>query len=333
MWRLIWLILMAGTIGFHPLISTAQQPAEETQQAAEETAQQAETDDDAIGDGAEAPSVDPIAPEIAKIQAAVAAYVDAFNSKDVDKLIALWSADGVYASQTQGEQIAGQAALRSEFTAILTAESVPQLSVESDSIEFLSPNVAVEQGTATLHRDGQPATADDQTQYSAVYIKQNGNWILDRVSEQSVESAPSHFEQLQALEWMVGQWSCQGEGWAVEFDCDWTSHRNYISREYKIIDEAGVESSGIQIIGWDAKQKQIRSWLFDSDGGFVSGEWTRHDQGWMVQSVATLADGTQGSSTSLIDPIDDNSYSWQKINRVVDGEVLPNLDAVTVYRN
>ena len=115
-------------------------------------------------------------------------------------------------------------------------------------------------------------------------------------------------------------------------ECKWTTNQNYLSRTYSVSSEEGVTSSGLQIIGWDPKNEQIRSWLFDSNGGFVSGEWSKRDDGWAVQSVVTLPDGASGSFTSLFRPTEDGDYRRQKLNRVLDGQLLPNLDEVIVRR-
>ncbi len=144
----------------------------------------------------------------------------------------------------------------------------------------------------------------------------------------------THYEHLQALEPLIGEWSHEGEGFSVEIACQWTKNQNYISRTYKIRDreQDQVESSGLQIIGWDPAAKQIRSWLFDSDGGFVQGTWNERDGEWVVSCVATLADGERGSYTTILRPLDDGNLSWKKINQVVDRELLPNFDEIIFVR-
>jgi uncharacterized protein (TIGR02246 family) len=269
-------------------------------------------------------------PEVPLITAAVEAYEQAFNAREVDKLVALWSPEAVYTSRTSGEQLVGREALAAEFGALLAADDAPRLSLSSEAIEFISPNVALERGRATVARGEQEAT---ETGYSAVYVKRDGQWLLDRVTEELIEDPPSHYEQLRNMEWSIGQWYHEGEGISVELDCQWTRNRNYISCLYTVTGEDGVESSGLQIIGWDALQKQIRSWLFDSDGGFVAGVWQERDDGhWVVTSVATLADGGRGSFTSTYRPLEDGAYAWQKINQVVDGQLLPNTEEIVLRR-
>ena len=163
-------------------------------------------------------------------------------------------------------------------------------------------------------------------------MKRGGKWLIDRVTEDEIITRPSHYQQLQGLEWLVGEWVDAGEGFTIDMNCKWTENQNYISRTYTVSSEDRAQSSGLQIIGWDPKQKLIRSWLFDSNGGVINGVWTRRDDRWIVQSVATLADGETGSFTSIFQPSEDGNYTWQKTNRVLGGKLLPNIDEVVVQR-
>jgi hypothetical protein len=217
-----------------------------------------------------------------------------------------------------------------EFTAMFAGKSVPKLLGTTESIRFISPNVALERGTATVtHAEDDVVESD----YSVVYVKRDGTWLIDRVTEEEILVQLSNYEQLKELEWLVGEWVDAGEGISINVDCSWTKNQNFICRRYSVSDlEGAVESSGLQIIGWDAKQKLIRSWLFDSNGGVINGVWTRRDDRWIVQSVATLADGETGSFTSIFRPSDDGNYTWQKTNRVLGGQLLPNIDEVVVQR-
>ena len=265
-----------------------------------------------------------------EIRQSVDAYVEAFNARNVDGLVALWTGDGVYTMRSSGERLRGREAITTFFQSVLAdPETSPKLAVHTNSVEFVSPHVALERGNAVVSIGDQEPS---ESQYTAVYVKQQGKWLIDRVTEEEIVVEPSHYENLKPLEWMIGEWVDSGEGYSIELVCDWTVKQNYISRKYTVSNPEGVESSGIQIIGWDARQKQIRSWLFDSDGGFVSGVWMQRDDQWIVQSVATLPDGSSGSFTSVFRPLDDGNYSWQKVNRVLDGKLLPNLDEITVQR-
>lgn len=96
--------------------------------------------------------------------------------------------------------------------------------------------------------------------------------------------------------------------------------------------EDRIELEGTQIIGWDAAEGQIRSWVFDSEGGFGSGVWNRVGNQWIVKTVSTLADGSRGSATNVYTLVGDGVYRWKSVDRQLNGELLPDIDEVTVHR-
>jgi hypothetical protein len=91
--------------------------------------------------------------------------------------------------------------------------------------------------------------------------------------------------------------------------------------------------AGMQIIGWDPAAKQIRSWVFDSDGGFAEGRWTKKEDGWYITTSGTLPDGGKATSVNVITRVDDDGFKWRSVDRTVDGAVLPNIDEVLVVRS
>ncbi|MEM9660453.1 MAG: DUF4440 domain-containing protein, partial [Planctomycetota bacterium] len=203
------------------------------------------------------------------------------------------------------------------------------LAVDTESIEFISPNVALERGAATVTH-----APDDvqRSKYRAIYVRRNGEWLIDRVTEEAIVGSVSNYEKLKGLEWLIGDWVNQTNDLRIEITCQWTKNQNFISRRFTVASGDEIESSGLQVIGWDAKRGEIRSWLFDSDGGFVEGVWSPRDDRWVVQATATLADGGAGSFTAVFRSIDDGVHEWRKVNRVLDGELLPGIDAVVFER-
>jgi hypothetical protein len=105
-----------------------------------------------------------------------------------------------------------------------------------------------------------------------------------------------------------------------------------MTRSFAVVIGDQVDMSGMQIIGWDPVKNQIRSWVFDSDGGFGEGTWVHKDNRWIIQSTSTLADGGRASATNILTRIDDDTATWQSVNRSVDGELLPNVPEVPIVR-
>ena len=264
-----------------------------------------------------------------EVSAAIQSYIAAFNARDVDKLVSHWSPQGVYISRNTGERVIGHEALTEEFAGMFAGVNILILAGTTESIELISPNVVLERGIATVTREEADVT---QSSYSVVYVNSGGKWLIDRVTDEEIVVDHSNYQHLQDLEWLIGEWVDEGDGISIEVACRWTKNQNYISRTYTVSNDQGVESTGLQIIGWDAQAKQIRSWLFDSSGGFIKGTWAKRDDRWVVQAVATLPDGASGSFTSIFRPTKEGTYTWEKINRVLDGQLLPNVDEIVVRR-
>ncbi len=276
--------------------------------------------------GAEAP---PISADEAAIHANVAAYVDAYNRQDVAALAALWSDHGIYQNPLSGTEVSGREAIEQEFATVLKEFKASKLDVTVTSIDFVSPSVAVEQGTAqVVNADSSP----EITEYSAIHVKQGDKWLLDRVTETENVTPVSHYEQLKQLSWLIGSWVDEDDEARVEGTCQWAKNQNFITRSFTVEMPGQSELSGLQFIGWDASTGKIRSWAFDSDGGFAEGIWTNKEDRWIVESAAVLPDGRKSSSINIMKLLDDGTVSWQITGRDVDGEILPNLPEVKITR-
>jgi hypothetical protein len=134
---------------------------------------------------------------------------------------------------------------------------------------------------------------------------------------------------------MIGSWVDKDDNdkVTIQTDCEWTKNKNFMTRSFAAAIGDQVNKSGMQIVGWDPITKQIRSWVFDSDGGYSEGRWYRKgDNKWIVQQKGTIPDGGQTTATNIIKRIDDNSFTWQSIDRTVDGEMQPNVDEVLIVR-
>jgi uncharacterized protein (TIGR02246 family) len=266
----------------------------------------------------------------AAIRALGEKYVEAYNRRDSKTMANMWSPEAVYMDPNTGEGIVGREAIARQFDYAFAGAEDAKLAINIESIEFVSPNVALEKGTAEVTYTDFPA---EKTDYTAVHVKRDGQWLIDRVSETEVPAPPpSNYEHLKELEWMVGSWVDSDEEATVHTDCEWTKNKNFLTRSFALVVGDDIEMSGMQIIGWDPAAKAIRSWVFDSDGSFSEGKWTRKENRWLIQQTGTLADGAKSSATNILTQLDDNSFTWQSINRQVDGEILPNVDEILNVR-
>jgi len=266
----------------------------------------------------------------AAIRANAEKYVEAYNRRDSRTMAGMWSPDAVYLEPDSDERFVGREAIAKHFDDVLAGSEDAKLAVTVDSVDFVSPNVAIEKGSATVTYGSRPP---EETTYSAVHVKRDGKWYLDRVSEVEVAAPPpSHYDQMKELEWLVGSWA-DGDGRAsIQTKAEWTKNRNFLRRSFAVVLGDQINLSGMQIIGWDPADKKFRSWVFDSDGGFAEATWTHKGDQWFIQNSGTLADGRKATSLNILTYVDGDSFKWESVNREVDGELLPNIDEVTVVR-
>jgi len=271
--------------------------------------------------------------EQAKDEAAIRktgeAYVKAFNGKDANALAAFWSPEAVYTNRLTGEQVVGREAIAQQFAGIFEAAEALELDVNVQSVQFVSPNVAVEHGVAKFIS---PPSEPEEVDYSAVYVRRDGKWLLDRVTDDPEPVVQSHYEQLKDLEWMIGSWVDKDENARIVTECNWTKNKNFITRSFTVSVVDRIELSGMQIIGWDEAARQIRSWTFDSDGGFSEGTWSQKDNRWYVRKKGTTADGSKAAAVNIITYVDDDAFTLQSTQRTLAGDLLPNIDEVMVVR-
>ena len=124
---------------------------------------------------------------------------------------------------------------------------------------------------------------------------------------------------LEVLDWMVGTWVDQGEKSIVTTKCSWTKNRKFLTRSFRIMIEGQLSLEGTQFIGWDPIAKRIRSWNFDSEGGFGQGRWIRDGNKWLVKMSFVLASGERASSLNVITYVDQDTLRWQSIDREIAG--------------
>jgi hypothetical protein len=152
------------------------------------------------------------------------------------------------------------------------------------------------------------------------------------ISEQQEPTEAGQLSPLSELDWMTGTWVDQGEDATITTNCSWTHNRKFLSRSFKVVIEGEQTLEGTQVVGWDPIGAQIRSWTFDSEGGFGEGRWTRDGDRWLVKTSFVLPSGERASAINVFTFVDKNTLKWQSTNREIAGELQPNIPQVTVVR-
>ena len=261
------------------------------------------------------------------VRTSAAQFVEAFNQGDADAIAALWADDAEYLAP-DGNHYVGREAIRELYAQIFTDTPGLQLQVDDLVVRVGAAGVAFEEGTATVLEEGTPI---DTTRYTARHIQEDGGWKLAHVQEIDADQ-PSQYEHLKALSWMVGSWVDQSEDAAIETRCQWSRNQNFLTRYFTVRVDGAVAHEGMQIIGFHAPSGEIRSWVFDSDGGTGQGIWSNQDNQWTVAVTYNLPDGGQGKATNTFTRVDDDHFRFQSTQRSIDGEALPDVPEVTATR-
>ena len=151
-------------------------------------------------------------------------------------------------------------------------------------------------------------------------------------TETTIQPAQSHFESLQALDWLVGNWVNKDENATSSSSFKWDKNKNFLIQHFVVHATGQKELDGHQIIGWDPSENKIRSWIFDSDGGFGESTWSQDGANWYASTVFTLSDGRKASTTHVYTKINDNTYTFASNDRDIDGQILPNIGPFTFIR-
>ncbi len=276
------------------------------------------------------------------VTARVKAYAEAFNKGDAKALAAFWASDATWTDPRTGESVVGREKIQSGFEELFKANKGARLELEVQSIKFLTADVALEEGVATVSVPDMPPS---KSGYTAVQVKKGGQWLIERViettdgTEPAVEPAGTGASEkkgpLKDIAWLEGTWIDEGDESTIYFDNQWVAGGNFLSRTFDVVIRDRVDIHGLEIVGWDAVNKQIRSWVFDSDGAFAELTWRRQKDNpgqWTKSAKGTLSSGDRVTATHVMKKVDDDTYTFEAVGRERNGELLENIDEVTVVR-
>jgi uncharacterized protein (TIGR02246 family) len=266
--------------------------------------------------------------EEATIRALAKDYEKNFNSGNAKAVAEAWAEDGTFTDE-HGRQFQGRPAIEKEFAAIFADNPGARIIVNVESIKFISPDVAVENGTTEVDVQGGPK--GQPVKYNAVQVKRDGTWRLYSVNE--ARPSGNAAERLAGLAFLVGEWKADlAKGKTYRMTCQWLPGKTFLSRTFSVSNAEGEISSGTQIIGFDPVLAQIVSWTFDSTGGFGHEMWENRAGEWRIEASSVLPDGATSLSTNLLAQLDDNTFTWRSVERSVNEQLLPDTSEVRVKR-
>jgi uncharacterized protein (TIGR02246 family) len=265
------------------------------------------------------------------IRKAGAAYIEAMNKGDHDAVIALWAPDADYIDEA-GKRTHGREAISGLFKKSIGAMKGVRVTGKVHSIKFLRPEVALEDGMLEYaSTDG----GKESNRYAVVWVKSGDRWLISSARDlpAEVEDLPSlAYAQLRPLEWLVGEWEEEGGKADVKMTARWAPNKSFLLMDYEVKREGADPMMVTQRLGWDPLNGLVRSWVFDSTGGFGEAYWQRDGKKWVAGASGVLPDGGAGGQTNVLEYVDDNTFIWRSVDRDVDDQPLPDVEVKMVRK-
>jgi len=260
------------------------------------------------------------------IRDVVVAYEEAWNKGDTAAVIALWVPDGQFIDDA-GNEYSIKDLVERKISPAIPATEPPELDVNIKEVQLVTPRVAVVEGTTELMGDTNRTIR--RTRYSAILVRQDNKWLLANVHQLEAISIPTS-NPLQELQWMIGQWMGTKGDTDIYSRVERSEGGQFITRVFEVSEAGDRKLSGTQIIGWDPRTRQIKSWFFDSDGSLGEGRWEKYDKDWIVSVTGVLRDGRSVAATNVYTPIDQNNILMQSLRVRIGDETKPNTETYIV---
>jgi uncharacterized protein (TIGR02246 family) len=260
----------------------------------------------------------PAAADEDAVRKAVEAYAAAYAKGDFDTVMASWAPGAEFVDES-GAVTRGKDAIAALFKkAWADRKGVPTVRVKVTTVRVLRPDLAALDGTVEVTA---PDGRTDSGPFASLWTKADGKWLILSVRDlpDPSDDNPSA-ARVRQLDWLVGEWVNEDRESTVTMNCRLTEKQSFLVID-QVVSVRGEEVLTLkQVIGWDPLRQQLRSWVFDSRGGFGEGSWSRDGNLWTIDAAGVLSDGREASSVNSYRYLDENSFEWASVNREVGGQ-------------
>ena len=254
--------------------------------------------------------------------------VQAFNNKEATALVANWSEDGEY-SRNDDVPFRGKGEIQKGYDEYFkTLKGKPKLEVQIDGLRFPSKDSAYSEVTLRLKNETGEVVASSWR--NTLLVREDGRWKVAIVSEWDRDESVD--VNLKELEWLIGTWHAANKEREVTTTYEWDENKTFIRGKYTVKEGAKVIEAGTQMITKDNAEGAIRSWVFQSDGGFGDGLWTRDGKKWTVDLYGVTSEGQEMTATVIYIHLDPTTYTWQAVDQEVDGEPVADTQPIKVTK-
>ncbi|MCI0740396.1 MAG: SgcJ/EcaC family oxidoreductase [Gemmataceae bacterium] len=256
------------------------------------------------------------------------AFMEAYNRQDVKALMPLFTKD-CEITELDGTVLRGRKEIEEALTDFFKENPQARISLSLDTVRRLNDTAAIEDGTSVFFPDGKTATT--QSHYQVVHIKQDGRWLMANARTYNQESL-TPYEHLRDLEWLIGDWIDESPDAIVETSYRWAENKTFLLQEFTVRVKGRSTLKGSARIGWDPLAKHIRSWIFDSEGGFGEGHWSLVDDTWVIKAKGVSDDGKVVTTTNHLTQVSRDRMNFVSVDRIVGDERIPGLAAAVVRK-
>ena len=272
---------------------------------------------------------DPNKASLEALAANAQAYVNAHNEGNAEAIAKLFIPEGEIILSS-GEIVSGRAEIQQFYTDLFSGEKRPRAALEAGSVRFVTPKLAIEDGTLHVTR---PTGEVISHHYTSTQMQQDdGSWLTASIRDEIEDVAPAS-EKLLPLEWMIGDWIIEKNGLRTFLTFKWSNDGPFIDGK-AVTEMAGEENtSSTYRIGWNNNRKNYISWAFDTFGGHMISQWTKNNSGWLLRTSGVTADGEVNHSTQTIEPDPSlQHYIWSTRDQTIGGNSLPDGSVRVVKR-
>jgi uncharacterized protein (TIGR02246 family) len=263
------------------------------------------------------------------VRQAMELVAKAFNSGQAREFTARFTENAELVDEN-GTVYTGRAELEKLYAQFFKKFAGAKIQIKIDAIRFIAPNVAIEESSHVVKtKDG---SSEARNRYVCVLNRQGNDWLICSAREYPDETSQTPHDRLQPLAWMVGDWVDEDPESVVMLSCRWSKDGNYLLSDYTVQVKGKKVMESTQRIGWEPLRRQLRSWMFDSDGGFSQGAWTQDDKRWVIKTTGVLPDGSTASATFTITPQGKDKFVWKSTDRVSGDAIEPDFEVVVARK-
>jgi uncharacterized protein (TIGR02246 family) len=258
----------------------------------------------------------------AAIRKCTDSFLQAVAKGDAKAVAAFWAPTGEYV-QGDAAPIRGRDDIEKAYTEYFKAKQPAAVELQNDSIRFLADEAVLEEGDC-LTKQPNPAERS-RHHFSILYVRDKGKWSIAQLRQSP--DGPG----CQELAWLIGTWNFKTDDATTRITFEWNDQKTFLIGRFTT-KQPDRTTSGLQIVALDPATRSLRSWSFESDGSIGVAAWSRTDKGWTAKARAVTADGEKVNATTMLQPSDDNHFTWSSTDRTIDGEKAPDIGPITMVR-